>query len=39
MYEGSPSPITALFMLPVKVAVIALFTRLLTLALSGLSHL
>lgn len=38
VYEGSPSPITALFMLPVKVAMLAVFIRLLTFGLAGLSH-
>ena len=33
MYEGSPDPITAFFMLPVKVTVLGFVIQLLTIAL------
>jgi NADH-quinone oxidoreductase subunit N len=38
VYEGSPAPVLAFFLLPVKVAVLITFARLLNTAFIGLSN-
>lgn len=39
VYEGSPAPVMAFFLLPVKMAVLLIFVRLLNTAFIGLAHL
>jgi NADH-quinone oxidoreductase subunit N len=39
VYEGSPNPITALFVLPIKIATLGFFIRLLTYVFYDLYHI